>query len=249
MLEYDTSLDDWKSQVTPFVIGDGVSPDPDAILLILAHNRGARLNGDMDSLITFKYDGTTWTERADRLLISGIKSFEVSPTARFMVNIGNIFEQVDHVVTLETSSPSVSLANDVFAVASPDLLEVFSYSGRTWGQGLEARENSTITSVALSLDGRTLAVGSVAKGNNTGAVDWFSFPFIYDTGDDWDIDGPPLTDEWQLDEPPLRDEYGNESPRFGSEIVLDGNGKNTAIAVQSGTTGNENVHFYDVFLP
>jgi hypothetical protein len=34
---------------------------------------------------------------------------------------------------------------------------------------------------------------------------------------------------------------------FGSEIELDGNG--TTIAVQSGTTGNENVHFYDVLLP
>jgi hypothetical protein len=279
MWEYDPSLDEWNNREMPFAIGDDLSMDPDALLLILAvYNRGAvgdsgaSLHDDMDALITFKYDGTIWTEHADRILISGITSFEVSPTARFMVicaqdeedegdttevhifrlaatvGNGNVFERVDHVVTVESSSPSVSLANDVFAVASPELLEVFSYSGRTWGQALEPRrENATIASVALSLDGRTLAVGSVTKGNNTGAVDWLYFPFNYDTGDDWEIKGPPLTDEWELGEPPLRDAYGNESPVFGSEIELDGNG--TTIAVQSGTTGNENVHFYDVLLP
>jgi hypothetical protein len=107
-------------------------------------------------------------------------------------------------------------------------------------------DNSTFASVALSVDGRTLAVGDIA-GNNTGIVNRYTFPWAADTGDDWEGTGPPLEYDWQLDEGYLQDEYGNEAPVFGTRICLDGDG--STIAVQSGLDGKQNVHFYDIVPP
>jgi hypothetical protein len=257
----------------PIVVCDEVSMDLDASLLTVGiFNRGIQggniLKDNMDVVITYKYDGTNWIGYANRLLISGMQSFEMSPTATTMVILtqdedamnnttcvhtyrlfdkvdGVVWERVNHDVTLETDQAAISLATDIYAVASPDSVEVFSYSGRTWGAELEPREKFTFTSVALSLDGRTLAVGSVAQ-NSSGIVDWYTFPYEYDSGDDWKVKGSPLRDEWKLDESLLYDKYGKKSPMFGQKIDVDGEAK--TIAVQSGLEGNKNVHFYDVDL-
>jgi hypothetical protein len=206
-------------------------------------------------------------EYATRLLVDGMKSFKVSPTASTMVISsqgdqankttvrtyklfdtvdGVVWEQVDPEISFDESKiTAISLAKDIFAVASPDAVEIFSYGGRKWGEKLEPREASVFTSIALSFDGRTLAAGSVVD-NGTGTVDWYNFPSNQDTGDDWQAKGPLLRDEWQSEGPALSDEYGKESPMFGSKVALDGEGR--TIIIQSGKERNENVHFYSLKL-
>ena len=154
--------------------------------------------------------------------------------------------KLDTEIVLDSPPNAWSLAENVFAIASSnDTLNVFSYSGRVWGQDMYPRDgaNSTFASVALSLDGRTLAVGDITA-NNTGIVNRYTFPWTADTGDDWEETGPPLEYDWQLDEGYVYDEYGKEARDFGSHILLDGVG--SVIAVQSGLEGNQNVHFYDI---
>lgn len=262
-MEYDQDQDRWRSQNGPIIIGDDLSMDDDAsVIAFRVHND----QGDSDTLITFVYDNDGWTEYANRLEISSLQSFELSPTGGFLVTtiVASNNEvtistywlsedqespewlAVDHEVIV-SETPSLSLARDLFAITTPDAVIVYSYSGRRWGEPLVPNDNLKFTSTSLSYNGRNMTVASLSPETQLGVVDWFYFPLAYDSGDDWEEIESPLRDEWELEQPTMRDVDGKESFLFGSNVELD-EGANR-IAVQSGLSRNENVHIYDVVLP
>jgi hypothetical protein len=255
--EYDDVRRNWALQDAPFLTGDDLDLNSDfSLLTIGSYGLGSITNFNSKvgegSITTYRYNDTDWNQHGSPLIkLFGLRSFKVSPDGTGMVTVaendGNItlngyksfdegnetyaWAKSDLIITLETSNADVAVSNDVYAVAFDKSVQIFSYSGRPWGQEIKAAGDANITSVALSLDGRTLAVGSVSEGM-TGFVEWYEFPEGQDTNDNWVSVGTPLRDD------------GSETSMFGSALDLDEDA--SQLAVQSGTEGKENVHYYDV---
>jgi hypothetical protein len=255
--EYDDVTRKWELQDAPFLTGDDLNLNSDfSLLTVGSYGLGSITNFNSKvgegTITTYRYNDTDWNRHGSPLIkLFGLRSFQVSPDGTGMVTVaendGNItlngfksfdrgnetyaWAKSDLTITLETSSADVAVSNEVYAVAFDKSVRIFSYSGRPWGQEIKAAGDANITAVALSLDGRTLVVGSVSEGM-TGFVEWYEFPKGQDTNDNWVSLGTPLRDD------------GSETSMFGS--VLDLNEDASQLAVQSGTEGKENVHYYDV---
>lgn len=163
-------------------------------------------------------------------------------------NTWNQIGQIDGIVTVTASSTddvvcSLALSGDGTRVAlgeasagrlvasgnassTPGLVRVFNYSGGNWSQiGTTLSSNIAYsmfgTSVDLSQDGSTLAVGS-SFGGGTGNVNAYTY-----NGSAWVAKGQ------QLD--------GSTSLRFGSNVKLSANGDSVLVAasVLNGSRNNE----------
>jgi hypothetical protein len=253
MKKYTVGSNSVLNEDTPFVTGDDISLSSDVSLLSVGfygYGSITSVNGKVGegTITTYKYNGTSWIDHGSPLSkLFGLRSFKVSAAGSGMVTIteqnGNTtltgyksfensgtltWQETENRVTFEGSNVDVAVATDTYAVASSKEAQVISFSGQVWGKAIEAKENTTIQSVALSLDGHTLAVGIVHE-DKTSSVEFYSFQKGQDTGDDWASLGNPLRDD---------------SPIFGSSLSLNANAN--ILAVQSKLNGRESVHIYSI---
>lgn len=257
-VKYNRVQRDWIQQEdTPFLIGDDLAISPDLDLITIgSYGLGSITNFNSKvgegSITTYKYDGMNLTVHGRPLMkLFGLQSFEVSPDGKGLVTVAEnsgiitlngyvSFKDVNDTyawtkspVTIELNSTyaDLSVANGIYAVAFESNVQVYSYSGRPWGKEISAPAGANITSVALTSDGRRLAVGSM-NSDFVGAVQWYEYPEGQDTNGDW------------ADMKTILEAPNNETLYFGSGLDL--NERASQLAVQSGMVGEENVHFYDV---
>ena len=238
---YDTENDSWVAENVPILIGDDLSMDSDFKTLAVG-------NYENGTISTYIIEGDEWTGDSIVLSVPGLKNFKISPSGSNLIvlcaeegastitlkgytkgyssNSTFVWTSATTDISIGASIATISLAKDSYALAFDNTAIVYSYSGRQWGnQIIASTGNSTFHSVALSLDGRTLALGRIS-GTMEGTVSWYKFDD--DTGEE------PFRS-------PLQDE---KSFMFGSEIGLDATA--SIIAIQSGVEGSENVHIFDV---
>eukprot|EP00980_Cylindrotheca_fusiformis_P028486 scaffold22604_cov130-Cylindrotheca_fusiformis.AAC.8 len=256
--EYDKVQRRWIQQDAPILTGDDLAINPEFNLLTIG-NYGLGSITDFNSKVgegsitTYKYNGEDWTQHGSALVkLFGLQSFRVSPDGTGMVTVsdndGNItlngyksfdegneayaWAKSDVTISLATNDIDVAVSNQIYAVASDNHVQAFSYSGRPWGQEIVAAADTNITSVALSSSGRILAIGSFSE-DKAGFVDWYEFP-----------KGQGSSGSWVSMGETLRADGTSETLMFGS--ALDLNMDASQLAVQSGLEGRESVHFYDV---
>lgn len=255
--EYDNVRRNWVQQEAPILSGDDLTINPGFNLLTIgSYGLGSITNFNSKvgegTITTYNFNDTDWVQHGSPLTkLFGLQSFKVSPDGTGLVTVakndGNItlngyksfdegnetyaWAKSDLTITLQSGSIDVAVSNQVYAVASGKSVQVFSYGGRPWGQEIMAAEDGNITSVALSANGRTLAIGTISE-DMTGFVEWYRFPHGQDTSDNWVPMGAPLRPD------------GSETVMFGS--ALDLNTDASQLVVQSGLEGRENLHFFDV---
>eukprot|EP00526_Cylindrotheca_closterium_P005977 CAMPEP_0113655054 /NCGR_PEP_ID=MMETSP0017_2-20120614/29488_1 /TAXON_ID=2856 /ORGANISM="Cylindrotheca closterium" /LENGTH=568 /DNA_ID=CAMNT_0000568249 /DNA_START=72 /DNA_END=1778 /DNA_ORIENTATION=+ /assembly_acc=CAM_ASM_000147 len=252
--EYNEATRDWvDTKNAPVLGGDDISLSGDfSTMCVGTYGQGSITqfsNKVGEGIITtYKYDGASWLVHGDPLIkIFGMNWFSVSPDGSGLMiaaeNNGNTtldgyrsealanntfqWLKADRTTTITSSTVDLAVSNEGYAVSTEKSVQAYTYSGRTLGQEIVASGNNNITSVALSVDGNTMVVGSVTPGL-TGVVDWYRFPA--GTTDTWKtLGGAPLQDN---------------AAHFGSAVQLNEGG--TQVAVESGLAGNENVHLYGV---
>jgi len=251
--KYNEVMRDWiDTEDAPILGGDDISLSGDfSTLCVGSYGQGSitQFNKQLGEgvVTTYVYDGVSWLTHGKPLQkIFGLSWFGVSPDGNGLLTVadhnGNVtlvgfqsaalgndtFEwlKADRATTFPSTNFDVAVSNGGYAVSTATGAQAYTYSGRSLGQEISASGSNNITAVALSTDGNTMVVGSVTPGL-TGLVDWYRFP-------------PGTTDNWSILGDPLQD---NEA-FFGSAVQL--NQGSTQIAVQSGSAGDENVHFYGI---
>ncbi len=229
----------------------------------------------MDVLVTYKWDGDDWIESSNRIMLENIDSFQLSPTASDMVVFArrrndtrqskstfvclyhlsealegggkHMWEEIDSQVALDAGILSISLATTTFALASADMVQVYDYDGKMWGQPLVPNSDTiSFLSAALNLEGATMTLAAMdrATADSTGLINFFTFPDSLDPEDEWEekLDSPSFEAELIVQKGPQQYEYDLIPPNFGSQIVMDES--SSLILVQSGGQGAENVYFF-----
>jgi hypothetical protein len=75
----------WLKRDAPLIICDELSMDVDATVLSVGVYNRLDIGASQDFIVSYTYDGTQWTEFANRLELGSIISFAMSPTARYIL--------------------------------------------------------------------------------------------------------------------------------------------------------------------
>lgn len=151
----------------PMVVSNEISMDNTATVMTVRSLLDRQLDqaspGLVDLLITYRFNGVDWAEYSNRLVLDGIEYFRLSPTASDMViaiakgdsgTIIRLYHMSNESITiLEPLAPDIEFAEKIFSlklaeksfvVTSADHAQVYSYSGRLWGQTMQPNGKKSV---------------------------------------------------------------------------------------------------------